>query len=150
MIAKKEPISVDIDKKEEPIVEEKPKEEIEIKEEVEEKEIPEERVPEEIILEERMPEEKEISDERKEEIIERIVVEKKDEAVQTDDDIDRSSSESIYSYSMYIIYIYISLHHISTYQRMPSNVRNLLHKLSVKVIIDACASLSRRITRDRN
>lgn len=105
MIAKKEPISVDIDKKEEPIVEEKPEEEIEIKEEVEEKEIPEERVPEEIIPEERMPEEKGISDERKEEIIERIVVEKKDEAVQTDDDIDRSSSESIYSYSMYITYI---------------------------------------------
>lgn len=126
MIAKKEPVPIGIDicKEEEPIIEEKPKEEKLPKEEripeerIEEKlpeeeipeerlpeeEIPEEKLPEEIpkerIIEERIPEEK-ILEERQKEKIDEIIVEKKDKAVQTDDDIDESSSESIYSYSMY-------------------------------------------------
>lgn len=121
LIARKEalPISTYIEKKEEQVLEEKPKEEVEveIKVEAEEKEapetrileeiIPEERVPEEKILEKRMPE-KRISEERKEEKIERIVIEKKDKAVQTDDDISESSSDSVYSYSMYISSICVS------------------------------------------
>lgn len=122
LIARKEPlpISTYIEKKEELILEEKPKEEVEV-EIIEEKEMPETRILEEIILEERVPEEKileermlerKISEERKEERIERIVVEKKDEAVQTDDDIGESSSDSIYSYSTYISSICVS-HHIS-------------------------------------
>ncbi|EGI58274.1 DC-STAMP domain-containing protein 2 [Acromyrmex echinatior] len=115
LIARKEPmpISTYVDEKEELIEEEKPKEEepkeeeikeekpkeVEIKEEIEE-EIPEKRVPEEIIPEEKVPEEKipekRISEEMKEE---RIVVEKKNVAVQTDDDSSESSSESVYSYT---------------------------------------------------
>lgn len=114
-VPKPVPISTYIDKKEEPVVEEKPKEEIDTKEEVEEKEMPERRVSEEIITEEKAPEKKiseekmpvkRISEERKEERIEKIIVEKKDEAVQTDDDIGESSSDSVYSYSMYIIYLF--------------------------------------------
>ncbi|KYN11324.1 DC-STAMP domain-containing protein 2 [Trachymyrmex cornetzi] len=101
LIARKEPVPVStyVDEKEEPIVEEKPKEEVEIKKEIEE-EISEKRVPEEIIPEEKVPEEKilekRISEERKEE---RTVVEKKNVAVQTDDDTSGSSSESVYSYT---------------------------------------------------
>lgn len=59
-------------------------------------EIPEGMPVEEILIEREIPEEKE------KEIEKRIVVEKKDKAVQTDDDIDESSSDSIYSYSTYI------------------------------------------------
>ncbi|KAG5324991.1 DCST2 protein, partial [Pseudoatta argentina] len=110
LIARKEPmpISTYVDEREEPIEEEKPKEEeikeekpkeVEIKEEIEE-EISEKRVPEEIIPEEKVPEEKipgkRISEEMKEE---KIVVEKKNVAVQTDDDTNGSSSESVYSYT---------------------------------------------------
>lgn len=109
--------------------------------------IAEEIVPEEKILEEKIPEER-ITEERKEERIERIIIEKKDKAVQTDDDIGESSSESIYSYSMYIIYLHIASYFY--YKRMSSNARNLFYKSSVKIIIDTCTSLSRRITRDRN
>ncbi|XP_070169409.1 uncharacterized protein [Polyergus mexicanus] len=118
LIAKKKPvpIAIDICKEEEPIIEEKPKEEripeerIEEKlpeEEIAEREIPEEEipreelpeeVPKERILEERIPEEK-ILEERQKEKIDEIIVKKKDKAVQTDDDIDESSSESIYSYT---------------------------------------------------
>lgn len=114
-VPKPVPISTYIDKKEEPVVEEKPKEEIDTKEEVEKKEMPERRVSEEIITEEKAPEKKiseekmpvkRISEERKEERIEKIIVEKRDEAVQTDDDIGESSSDSVYSYSMYIIYLF--------------------------------------------
>ncbi|XP_012059688.1 PREDICTED: uncharacterized protein LOC105622889 [Atta cephalotes] len=100
LIARKEPVPISyVDEKKEPIVEEKPKEEVEIKKEIEE-EILEKRVPEEIIPEEKVPEEKipekRISEEMKEE---RIVVEKKNVAVQTDDDTSGSSSESVYSYT---------------------------------------------------
>lgn len=116
LIARKEfvPISTYVDEREEPIVEEKPKEEVEIKEEIE-AEMPEKRVPEEIIPEEEVPKEeilveripgKRISEERKEERIERIIVEKKNVAVQTDDDTSESSSESVYSYSMYITFVF--------------------------------------------
>lgn len=117
-------------------MEEEPKEEVELKEKVEEKEIPEDRISEEIILEEKILEEKipeRISEERKEERIERIVVEKKDEAVQTDDDIGESSSDSDYCYSMYIIYLCFALYFY--YKRVSLNACNLFHE-SVKVIID--------------
>ncbi|KYN04262.1 DC-STAMP domain-containing protein 2 [Cyphomyrmex costatus] len=109
LIVKKEPVPIStyVDEREEPIVEEKPKEKIEMKDEIEEK-IPDKRVPEEIIpeekvlekeiLEEKIPE-KRISEERKEERIEKIVTEKKNVAVQTDDDTSESSSESVYSYT---------------------------------------------------
>lgn len=60
--------------------------------------MPEERMPEEELAEREMPEEK-IFEEKVEEKVEKIDVQKKDEAVQTDDDIDESSSDSIYSYS---------------------------------------------------
>lgn len=109
--------------------------------------IAEEILPEEKILEEKMPEER-IIEERKEETIGRIIIEKKDEAVQTDDDIGESSSESIYSYSMYITYLHVAPYFY--YKRMSSNARNLFHKSPVKIIIDACISLSTRITRNRN
>lgn len=136
LIAKKEPapIGIDICKEEEPIIEEKPKEEIlpeeipeeRIEEKLPEEEIPEERLPEERIpeeklpeeipkeriLEERVPEEK-ILEEREKEKIDEIIVEKKDKSVQTDDDIDESSLESIYSYSMYNNYLF--LHYICIY-----------------------------------
>ncbi|XP_072766623.1 uncharacterized protein [Anoplolepis gracilipes] len=121
LIAKKEPVPIGIDicKEEEPIIEEKPEEE-KIQEEgipeekLLEKEIPEERILEEKLLEKEIPEErileeklleKEIPEERipeekmPEEKIDEIIVEKKDKSVQTDDDIDESSSESIYSYT---------------------------------------------------
>lgn len=78
-------------------------------------------VPEEKILEEKMPEER-ITEESKEERIERIIIEKKDQAVQTDDDIGENSSESIYSYSMYITYLHIAPYFY--YRRMSSNARN--------------------------
>jgi len=121
LIPRKEPVPITyVDERKEPIIEEKPKEEVEIKKEIEE-EILEKRVPEEIIPEEKVPEEKieiipeekvpeekievipeeRISEEMKEE---RIVVEKKNVAVQTDDDI--SSSESVYSYSVYITFMF--------------------------------------------
>ncbi|XP_018338244.1 PREDICTED: uncharacterized protein LOC108746157 [Trachymyrmex septentrionalis] len=101
LIARKEPVPIStyVDEREEPIVEEKPKEEVEIKEEIE-KEILEKRVSEEIILEEKVLEEKipekRISEEWKEES---TVVEKKNVAVQTDDDTSGNSSESVYSYT---------------------------------------------------
>lgn len=120
LIAKKEPVTKDIYKEDEPIIEEKPKEEIiqevgiseeRIEEKLPEEEMPEEKLeeklPEEGILEEKMPEEK-IFEERPEAKIDKIIVEKEDKSVQTDDDIDESSSESIYSYSMYNMYILIS------------------------------------------
>ncbi|XP_018046467.1 PREDICTED: LOW QUALITY PROTEIN: uncharacterized protein LOC108685963 [Atta colombica] len=115
LIARKEPVPISyVDERKEPIVEEKPKEEVEIKKEIEEEisekrvpeeiipeeEVPEEKVPEEKVPEEKVPEEKipekRISEEMKEE---RIVVEKKNVAVQTDDDTSGSSSESVYSYT---------------------------------------------------
>lgn len=135
LIARKEfvPIDIDIYKEEEAIIEEKPKEEERIREEITlEEKIPEEEIiPEEITLEEKMPEEEipkermlekeileekmledKIPEEREKEKIDEIIVEKKDKTVQTDDEFDESSSESIYSYSMYIIcfymYIYIT------------------------------------------
>lgn len=102
MIVKKEPvIDIDIYKEEEPIIEEKPKEEI-IPEEIIEEKLPEEEIPEEM-LEEKLPEEK-IFEEREEEKIDKIFVDKQDKAVQTDDDIDESSSESIYSYSTFNVF----------------------------------------------
>lgn len=117
LIARKEPVPVSIcvDKREELIEEEKPKE-VKVKEQVKEipeKIIPEERIEEEIIPEEKIPER--ISVERKEERIERMV-EKKDEAVQTDDDIGESSSDSVYSYCMYIIFLHFPLYFY--YKRM--------------------------------
>ncbi|KAL6261589.1 hypothetical protein P5V15_006676 [Pogonomyrmex californicus] len=107
LIVRKEPVPISpyIDKKEEElIIEEEPKEEIEI---IQEKEAPEKiileeiipekkEIPEKEILEERIPE-KRISEEREEEKVERIFVEKKDEAVQTDDDFE--SISSVYSYT---------------------------------------------------
>ncbi|CAL1680219.1 unnamed protein product [Lasius platythorax] len=123
------PIGIDICKEEESIIEEKPKEEKILPEErileekipeerILEEKIPEERIleekiPEERILEEKMPEERipkerileekileeKISEERQKEKIDEIIVEKKDKTVQTDDEIDESSSESIYSYT---------------------------------------------------
>lgn len=90
----------------EPIIKEKEpddkvEEEIKLEEIPEEKIITEEKIPEEKIREEKPPEEK-IPEEEKKEKVERIIVEKKDEAVQTDDDI--SSSDSIYSYSTILPY----------------------------------------------
>lgn len=92
--------------KEKPIVKEEPKDKVKIGEITDEK-IPEVIISEEKILEERMPEEdlerkmseEKILEEKGEEKVERIEVKKKDEAVQTDDDIDESSFDSIYSYS---------------------------------------------------
>lgn len=128
----------------------------------EERIIPEEKLPEEIpkerILEERMPEEK-ILEEKEKEKIDEIIIEKKDKSVQTDDDIDESSSESIYSYSMYSNYVF--LHYIYSYYQKNTclfQIYNLSHDLEsrleikmIKIIIDTCFSLSRKIiTRDRN
>jgi hypothetical protein len=118
LIARKEPVpvSIRVDKREELIEEAKAKE-VEIEEkakEIPEKIIPEERIEEEIIPEEKIPERR-ISVERKEERIERMV-EKKDEAVQTDDDIGESSSDSVYSYSVYIIFLHFALYFY--YKRM--------------------------------
>ncbi|EFN71290.1 DC-STAMP domain-containing protein 2 [Camponotus floridanus] len=111
LIAKKEPVTIDIYKEKEPIMEEKPKEEIiqeeEIPEERIEEKLPEEGIPEEKLeekMEEKLPEEKILEEkvpEEKilEEKIEKVIIEKEDKAVQTDDDIDESSSDSIYSYT---------------------------------------------------
>lgn len=95
-------------------MEEMPKEKLP-EEEILEKEVPEKRLSEERLPVEKISTEKlsvpELPDERIPEEIKREDdeklekrVEKKDEAVQTDDDIDESSSDSIYSYSMYIIF----------------------------------------------
>lgn len=94
----------------EPIIrKERPVEKEEFEDGIKVEKITKEEIPEEIITEEKLPEEelvkKKIPDERIveekiEEKVERIDVEKKDEAVQTDVDIDESS-DSIYSYSMY-------------------------------------------------
>ncbi|XP_036138924.1 uncharacterized protein LOC105838921 [Monomorium pharaonis] len=122
LIAIKEPVPIStyIDKKEELIVEEKPKEEVEIREEIDEKEIFEKIMPEEEILEEKVLERR-LSEEREEERFERIIVEKKDKAIQTDDDIGESSSDSIctcINCLRYALYFY--------YQCTLLKVRNLL------------------------
>lgn len=80
------------------------------------------------VLEEKMSEEKlwreEVAvDERKEDG-EREIVGKKDEVVQTDDDIDGSSSDSLYSYSTCTPTCYFALYH-ATYL---SRTRNLFRK----------------------
>ncbi|XP_070524132.1 titin homolog isoform X2 [Cardiocondyla obscurior] len=93
------PITTNIDKKEEPIVEEKRKGEIVATEKVE---VPsEERISKKIVAK-KLAVEEEISkkiSEKQQGKIERVLVEKKDEAVQTDVDIDESSSDSVYSYT---------------------------------------------------
>ncbi|XP_067203088.1 trichohyalin-like isoform X1 [Linepithema humile] len=94
-------------RKEKPVVKEEPEDEIKVEKIAEEiipeviileEKMPEERTPEEELEERKMQEEK-ILEEKVEEEVERIDVKKKDEAVQTDDDIDKSSSDSIYSYT---------------------------------------------------